>query len=107
MAFQITIQSNGHSFAAAADETILESADNAGIILPYGCRDGACGSCKGKILQGEVDHGMAQDRALSVTERAAGMALFCCATPLMDLVIDTATYLGWPAAEMAEGLVEV
>ena len=89
MAFQITIQSNSHSFAAAADETVLEAADNAGIILPYGCRDGACGSCKGKILQGEVDHGMAQDRALSIAERAAGMALFCCATPMTDLIIET------------------
>ena len=89
MAFQITIQSNGHSFAAAVDETVLEAADNAGIILPYGCRDGACGSCKGKILQGVVDHGMAQDRALSMAERAAGMALFCCATPMTDLIIET------------------
>lgn len=89
MTFQITIQSNGHSFGAAADETILEAADNAGIILPYGCRDGACGSCKGKIIDGAVDHGMAQDRALSVTERAAGMALFCCATPITDLIIET------------------
>ncbi len=89
MAFQITIQSNGHSFAAGADETILEAADNAGIILPYGCRDGACGSCKGKILQGAVDHGMAQERALSSAERAAGMSLFCCATPMTDLIIET------------------
>ncbi|CAG1000966.1 partial CDP-4-dehydro-6-deoxyglucose reductase, E3, partial [Rhodocyclaceae bacterium] len=59
-----------------------------GLHLPYGCRNGACGACKGKIVAGEVDHGAAQDHALSAEDRAAGLALLCCAKPRSDLVIE-------------------
>ena len=88
MAFQITVDSSGHRFEAQHDQTILEAADAAGITLPYGCRNGACGSCKGKVLSGEVDHGDYQAQALSPAEIAQGVTLFCCATPQTDLVID-------------------
>lgn len=89
MSFKITIQPSNHSFPASADETILEAALEHGYILPYSCRNGACKVCKGKVLQGEVDYGKAQDFALSEEEKAAGMALFCCAKPLTDLILES------------------
>lgn len=89
MSFNATIQPSNHSFSLEADTTILEAALDQGITLPYSCRNGACGVCKGKVLQGEVDHGKAQSFALSDAEKAAGMALFCCAKPLSDLVIES------------------
>ena len=46
MTHQVQIRNTGHQFPAAADETILAAALNAGLVLPYGCRDGACGACK-------------------------------------------------------------
>jgi CDP-4-dehydro-6-deoxyglucose reductase len=88
MAYQVTLQPSGHGFSVAADTTILEAALDAGINLPYGCKNGACGACKGKVLSGRVDHGAAQDHALSAEERAAGVALFCCAKPLSDLSLE-------------------
>ena len=88
MGYQITVESSGHRFEAEHDQTLLDAADQAGITLPYGCRNGACGSCKGKVVSGEVDHGDYQAHALSVDEMAQGIALFCCARPLSDLVID-------------------
>jgi CDP-4-dehydro-6-deoxyglucose reductase len=88
MAHQVTLQPSGHSFSVADDTTILEAALDAGINLPYGCKNGACGACKGKVLAGQVDFGAAQDSALSAAERATGMALFCCAKPLSDLTLE-------------------
>jgi CDP-4-dehydro-6-deoxyglucose reductase len=88
MSFRIAIEPSGHTCAANVDETVLQAALNAGLTIPHGCRNGACGACKGKVLHGTVDHGNAQDYVLSSSERAAGMALFCCATPLSDVVIE-------------------
>ncbi|MES2013408.1 MAG: CDP-6-deoxy-delta-3,4-glucoseen reductase [Pseudomonadota bacterium] len=88
MTHQITIQPSGHLCTANAQETILESAINAGFNIPYGCRNGACGSCKGSILSGDVDYGDYAATALTDAEKAAGKALFCCARPLTDLTIE-------------------
>ncbi|MBU0622215.1 MAG: CDP-6-deoxy-delta-3,4-glucoseen reductase [Gammaproteobacteria bacterium] len=89
MSFKTTIQPSNHAFPIEKDETILEAALDHGLTLPYSCRNGACGVCKGKVVSGSVDHGKAQAFALSEEEKAAGMALFCCAKPLSDLVIES------------------
>jgi CDP-4-dehydro-6-deoxyglucose reductase len=85
---QITIKPSDHSFTCADDDTVLAAAMNADLMLPYGCRNGACGSCKGRILAGRVDYGAHQATALTDEEKAQGLALFCCAKPLTDLVIE-------------------
>ena len=46
MTFTVTVQPSGRSFTVERDEPILAAAIRQGIGLPYGCRDGACGSCK-------------------------------------------------------------
>ncbi len=89
MTFKTTIQPSNHSFEIGANETILEAALEHGYTLAYSCRNGACGVCKGKVLQGTVDHGNHQAYALSDAEKAAGLALFCCAKPKSDLVIES------------------
>ena len=85
---RVTLQPSGHSFTTDGTESILQAALDAGLTLPYGCRNGACGACKGTVLDGLVDHGMAQETALSTADRAEGKALFCCAKPLSDLVLE-------------------
>ena len=87
MAYSVTLQPSQRSFAVDDDETILSAALRQGLALPYGCRDGACGACKGRVVAGAVNHGKAQDGTLPAAERAAGWALFCCARPLSDLVV--------------------
>ncbi|HMC13311.1 MAG TPA: CDP-6-deoxy-delta-3,4-glucoseen reductase [Gallionellaceae bacterium] len=89
MPFNITIKPSNHSFSAEADETILEAGLRQGYTMPYSCRDGVCGACKGKILKGEVDYGNYQPFALNDAEKAAGAALFCQARPKSDLVIES------------------
>lgn len=88
MTYRISLQPGDHQFDADADQTVLEAALAAGLQLPHGCRDGACGSCKGRVVAGEVDYGIYSDNALTDAERAAGLALFCCARPLGDLVLE-------------------
>ncbi|HEU4852586.1 MAG TPA: CDP-6-deoxy-delta-3,4-glucoseen reductase [Telluria sp.] len=87
MTFEITVQPSGHQFSCEADETVLAAAIRTGVGLPYGCKNGACGSCKGKIVEGTVQHKPYQKRALSDEEKAEGYALFCCALPEGDLKI--------------------
>ncbi len=87
--FRVTLEPSGHGFTTDGSDTILQAALDAGLTLPYGCRNGACGACKGKVREGLVDHGQAQDTALSTADRAAGMTLFCCARPLSDLVLES------------------
>jgi len=88
MSFQVTIKPSNHQYQADEHETLLESGLREGFALPYGCRNGACGSCKGKILEGRVDYGNYQQSALSENEKHAGKALFCTAKPLTDVVIE-------------------
>jgi CDP-4-dehydro-6-deoxyglucose reductase len=88
MSFQVSIQPSRHEFQAEADETILEAALRQGLTLPYGCRDGACGACRGQVISGTIDHGKAQAHALSEADRAAGFALFCCARAQSDLTVE-------------------
>ena len=88
MTHQINIRNTGHQFAANPDETILQAALREGLILLYGCRDGACGSCKGKLIEGSIDYGKYSDKALTEKERQAGMALFCQALALSDVIIE-------------------
>ncbi len=87
MAYNVTLQPSGHQFSAAADTPLLQSALDAGLTLPHGCRDGACGACKATLIEGHVDHGKAQEHALPLSERASGSLLTCCARPLSDLVL--------------------
>lgn len=84
----VLIENSGHTFDVRPSQTVLEAAIEAGINMPYGCRNGACGACKGKVLTGKVMHDDYQGNALTDDELAAGMALFCCARPLEDLVIE-------------------
>ena len=88
MTNKVTVQPSGHTFEVRPSQTVLEAAIEAGINLPYGCRNGACGSCKGKVLQGDVMHDDYQGSAMSDAELAAGNALFCCARPQTDLTIE-------------------
>jgi CDP-4-dehydro-6-deoxyglucose reductase len=89
MARKVTLSPSGNVFEVPDGDTVLAAGLNAGFHLPYGCRNGACGSCKGKLLAGEIDYGKYQHTALSADERAAGYALFCVARPLTDVTIES------------------
>jgi CDP-4-dehydro-6-deoxyglucose reductase, E3 len=85
--YVVTLQTSGKSFTVAHDETILDAALKAGVILAYGCKNGACGSCKGKVLSGEVKMGPHNTSTLTPEEELRKTALLCCAFTLSDCTI--------------------
>ena len=94
MSFNITLTPAQRSFTVDDDECILPAAIRQNIGMPYGCRDGACGSCKSKLLQGRVVHGAHQLKALSAEEEAAGFILTCCAKPQTDCLVEARSVPG-------------
>lgn len=94
MSLAVTLTPSGRAFEVQRDETILAAAIRQGVGLPYGCKDGACGSCKSRLLSGRVLHGAHQLKALSVAEEDGGLVLTCCATPQTDCVIEARSVPG-------------
>lgn len=87
--FQVTVQPSGRSFQVDPGEAILAAAIRQGVGMPYGCKDGACGSCKCRKLEGTVRHGTHQEKALSPEEEANGYILTCCGVAQTDLVLES------------------
>ena len=94
MTVTVTVLPSGVCFSVDRDEPILTAAIRQGIGLPYGCRDGACGSCKCKLVEGRVIHGTHQAKALSPAEEEAGFTLTCRAAPQTDVVLEARTVAG-------------
>lgn len=107
MPHQVTIKPSDHVFTVNDGETVLDAALRGGLIIAYGCRNGACGSCKGRLIEGTIDYGRYQEHALPATEKQAGMALFCQARPLTDLVIVTREVEGAKGIEIRKLPVRV
>lgn len=87
MSYRVTIEATGHSFTVETPESVLDAALRQGIILPYGCRNGACGSCMGEVASGRVAYVDGLPPALNEADAAAHRALFCQARPTSDLTI--------------------
>jgi NAD(P)H-flavin reductase/ferredoxin len=85
MTFNVTVPDTEFRFPCEPNESLLDAAQRAGLEIPYSCRKGVCGTCKGQVVSGEV-RAYAGD-ALGTAERAEGLALFCNALPRSDLVI--------------------
>ncbi len=85
--FQVKNITSGVSFTVNEGESVLTAALRQGVMLPYSCKNGTCGSCKGKLKSGEVHYPFHPPIALSREEIAEGGALLCQAEPMEDLVI--------------------
>ena len=88
MPHRVTISPSNHEFQVDDEESVLDAALREGFVIAYGCRNGACASCKGKVLEGRVDYGKHQVAALTEAEKEQGYALLCQARPLTDLVVE-------------------
>ncbi|MFQ5644779.1 MAG: CDP-6-deoxy-delta-3,4-glucoseen reductase [Thiogranum sp.] len=86
MAFSVEIKSSGHRFPVESGETVLAAALRCGVGLPYGCRNGACGTCIATLDSGSVHYPDGEPEALA-EEDTDGKLIICQAHPRSDLVI--------------------
>jgi ferredoxin len=82
----VRFQRSGKAVEVVSNQTILETAEAAGVVIPFECRAGICGQCKTRLLAGRVT--MESDDALSVSERARGLILACQSHPQGNVTID-------------------
>jgi len=85
--YQVKNINSGAIFTVNEGEPVLNAALRQGVMLPYSCKNGTCGSCKGHLESGEVHYPFHPPLALSREEIGEGQALFCQAEPTGDLVI--------------------
>ena len=69
------------------DQYILDIAEDAGIRLPSGCKQGECSACIAKLVSGEVDQ--SEQKFLRPKELEAGYTVTCVAYPLSDCTLLT------------------
>lgn len=87
MNYKIRLADRDVSFSAADDEPVLAAGLRQHLALPFGCQSGGCGSCRVRMLQGEV-HYPFEPPALSSAEKAAGYILMCQARPRSELLLE-------------------
>ncbi|MFD5790277.1 PDR/VanB family oxidoreductase [Streptomyces sp. NPDC127037] len=73
--FDIVCSRTGRTVEVAPDTSVLDALENAGIPVASSCRDGICGTCETKVLEGTPDH---RDFLLSEGEREAGASMMLC-----------------------------
>ncbi|MFB8116677.1 PDR/VanB family oxidoreductase [Streptomyces sp. NPDC055962] len=74
-AFEVECRTSGLTLTVGPGTSVLEAAENAGLAVESSCRDGICGSCETRVLEGTPDH---RDFLLSEAERAAGASMMIC-----------------------------
>jgi ring-1,2-phenylacetyl-CoA epoxidase subunit PaaE len=84
---EVTIRYDGQEYKVKVEpqNTILQTALDQGIDLPYSCQSGLCTACRGKALSGKVK--LDEEEGLSQSERAEGYVLTCVGHPLTDDVV--------------------
>lgn len=87
MSYSVTVKPSGHQFTVGENETILNAALRQGLSLPYGCRNGVCGACRGKVLEGNIHYGDLEP-SLTEDDQANKLGLFCQAMPSSDLTLE-------------------
>lgn len=89
MSFQVQLKPSGRRFTVETGETVLAAALRQGLVLPYGCRAGACGTCMATLVAGRIGYDGPTPTALEADDISAGKILVCQAVPQTDLILET------------------
>jgi len=94
MSVTVTVLPSGRQFGVEPGEFLLDAALRQNVILPYGCKNGACGSCKARVVEGMIDQGAHSPSALTPEEVVKGYGLMCCSRAQSDLSIEARVVAG-------------
>jgi ferredoxin len=83
----LTLPQLGRRTPVTAEQTILQAALAAGVAYPHGCRSGRCGSCKSRLISGDVELGKHSRFALTEEDRANGLILACRSVPTTNVTV--------------------
>jgi ferredoxin-NADP reductase len=83
---EIKFSRSAVAYKMSPDETLLESSEKNGVLIPSGCRQGVCGTCATRLLSGRVR--METEAALNDELRSQGVILPCVSRPLSDVTLD-------------------
>jgi CDP-4-dehydro-6-deoxyglucose reductase len=86
---RVTVAKSGRSFGAERGRSVLDAALSAGLNLPHSCKSGNCGSCRARLIDGEIRYPYGPPLGLTGAEIADGLVLLCQARALSDLTIET------------------
>jgi ferredoxin len=84
--FKVSFAKSHREIECGSGQHVLDAAKKAGVRLPASCTQGMCGTCKVKLVSGEV--AMKHAGGIRQREIDQGMVLLCCSKPLSDLVVD-------------------
>ncbi|RKR38666.1 ferredoxin-NADP reductase [Paraburkholderia sp. BL17N1] len=84
--FKVSFAKSNREIECGSGQHVLDAAKKSGVRLPASCTQGMCGTCKVKLVSGEV--AMKHAGGIRQREIDQGMVLLCCSKPLSDLVVD-------------------
>ena len=85
---QLTLRPQTRVLDLLPGRPVLDSALAAHVNLPHSCKGGNCGSCRARLVCGEVGYPRGAPLGLSDEERAHGYVLLCQAVARTDLVVE-------------------
>jgi NAD(P)H-flavin reductase/ferredoxin len=86
MSHTIQLEGHGIEFSCEPATSVLDGALAAGYEIPYSCRSGICGSCRGRVVSGKVQGGLGG--GLTAEEEKSGHVLLCQAHPCSDVSVE-------------------
>jgi len=87
--YQVWVTNTGESFQCKQDRNVLAGMEQLGRKgIPVGCRNGGCGVCKVRVLEGRVERQKMSRAVIEAQEEQAGYALACRIYPRTDLRVD-------------------
>ncbi|MGV6851849.1 MAG: FAD-binding oxidoreductase [bacterium] len=88
MTFQATLIKSGRKFSISEQSNVLKSALDSGVLLPHSCKSGQCGSCKARLISGEINYPDGTPPGLSSEDVSNQLILLCQAVPQGPIEID-------------------
>ncbi|MGN2390300.1 2Fe-2S iron-sulfur cluster-binding protein [Pelomicrobium sp. G1] len=93
MKVQVNARNRAYQFECAPGEKILFAGLRNAVDLPYECGSGTCGTCKAKLIEGEIHDPWPQAPGTRLLKSAQGEFLMCQCEPKSDLSIEVANFV--------------